>query len=67
MMEKIERITRAMLRSLQPGQSYTAQLPNYAAVQNAYVTIGQVRKIDNIDLVSSYNRVDNALTVTRRV
>lgn len=66
MMEKVGKITRSTLRALKPGDSITVKLPNYAAVQCAYVTIGQVRKIDSVDLVSSYNSVDNELTVTRK-
>lgn len=65
-METKERITREMIRSLAPGESLTVKLPNYAAVQSAIVTMGQLRKIDGLKLESSYDgKEGNVLTIRR--
>lgn len=62
-----ERITREMIRSLAPGESLTVKLPNYAAVQSAIVTMGQLRKIDGLKLESSYNGKEADVLTIRRI
>ena len=66
-METRERVTREMIRSLAPGESLTVKLPNYAAVQSAIVTMGQLRKIDGLKLESSYNGKEADVLTIRRI
>ncbi|MGI6243788.1 MAG: hypothetical protein ACOYJK_09715 [Prevotella sp.] len=63
---RAKRVTRDMVRAIEPGRSVCFCLPDGKACECARSVISQIKAIERVDLSATVNYADSLITITRR-
>lgn len=63
---KAKRVSRDMVRAIEPGRSVCFCLPDGKACECARSVVSQVKALDRTDMSATVNYADCLITITRR-